>query len=63
LWASTVGYWPSKLELRVGLMHRGFDWPAGHLAVVGHHEVFHRYQQQRRIRRTHAAAPSNHGWI
>jgi len=57
LWASTIGDWPSGLELRVGLMHRGFDWPAGHLAVVGHHEVFHRYQQQRRIRRTHAARP------
>jgi transcription-repair coupling factor (superfamily II helicase) len=38
-------------------MHQGFDWPAGELAVVGHHEVFHRYQQRRRIRRTHAARP------
>jgi transcription-repair coupling factor (superfamily II helicase) len=58
LWQSTFNdTLPKRLQLTTGLMHRGFDWPAGRLAVVGHHEVFHRYQQRRRIRRTHAARP------
>ncbi|MBP7934026.1 MAG: transcription-repair coupling factor [Phycisphaerae bacterium] len=57
LWTSTLGDVPARLKTRNGLMHRGFDWPAGCLAVVGHHEVFHRYQQRRRIRKTHAARP------
>ncbi len=57
LWKNTVGDLPSRLELPVGLMHHGFDWPDGRLAVVGHHEVFHRYTQRRRIRKWHAARP------
>ncbi len=57
LWRSTLGELPPRLHLTIGLMHRGFDWPTGKLAVVGHHEVFHRYQQRRHIRRTHAARP------
>lgn len=57
LWRSTIGDLPSRLSLPVGLMHHGFDWPDGRLTVVGHHEVFHRYTQRRRIRRWHAARP------
>ncbi len=57
LWADTIGSWPGSLHLAVGLMHRGFDWPDGRMAVVGHHEIFHRYQQRRRLRRIHAARP------
>ena len=57
LWASAVGDWPERLDLRIGLLHHGFDWPAGELALVGHHEVFHRYRQRRRIRRAYAARP------
>jgi len=57
LWDSAIGAWPKKLELKTGLMHHGFDWPGGRLAVIGHHEIFHRYQQRRRIRKTHAARP------
>ena len=57
LWASTIGDWPPRLQVEIGLMHRGFDWPDGQLAVVGHHEVFHRYQQRRRMRKAHAARP------
>jgi len=57
LWQSTIGDMPAQLELRVGLVHHGFDWPDGQLAVVGHHEVFHRYRQRRRLRKTHAARP------
>ncbi len=57
LFTSTIGGLPERLELAIGLMHRGFDWPGAELAVVGHHEVFHRYQQRRRIRKAHAARP------
>lgn len=57
LWQSTLGDVPGSLHLAAGLMHHGFDWPDGKLAVVGHHELFHRYQQRRRIRKTHAARP------
>ena len=57
LWREAIGELPPRLHLAEGLMHRGFDWPGGQLAVVGHHELFHRYQQRRRMRRTHAARP------
>jgi transcription-repair coupling factor (superfamily II helicase) len=57
LWGSTIGAVPPRLHMAIGLMHRGFDWPDGRLALVGHHEVFHRYLQRRRIRRAHAARP------
>lgn len=57
LWADSIGPWPDRLELGLGLMHRGFDWPTGNLAIVGHHEVFHRYVTRRKIRKTHAARP------
>jgi len=57
LYNSTLGQLPLRLELTVGLMHHGFDWPEGELACLGHHELFHRYQQRRRIRKTHAARP------
>jgi transcription-repair coupling factor (superfamily II helicase) len=46
-----------RLHYRIGLLHRGFSWVTARVAVVGHHEVFHRYQQRRRIRRAHAARP------
>ena len=57
LYRSTLGQLPRRLQLTVGLMHHGFDWPEGELTVIGHHELFHRYQQRRRIRKTHAARP------
>ncbi len=57
LYTGTLGPLPPRLHLTVGLMHHGFDWPAGELAVLGHHEVFHRYLQRRRIRKAHAARP------
>jgi len=57
LWGQTIGDLPKRLHLTIGMMHRGFDWPEGRLAVVGHHEIFHRYQQRRKIRKSHAARP------
>ncbi len=57
LWATTIGLRPESLQTAVGMLHRGFDWPGGGLAVVGHHELFHRYVQRRRMRRIHAGRP------
>ena len=48
---------PANIHLEIGLLHRGFCWRRARLVVVGDHEIFHRYQQRRRIRRTHAARP------
>ncbi len=44
-----------KIELEVGYLHRGFVWadesgrPA--VALIPHHELFHRYHTRRRLRR------------
>ena len=57
LWATSIGPRPQRLHTAVGMLHHGFDWPGGGLAVVGHHELFHRYVRRRRIRRTHAGRP------
>ncbi len=46
-----------RIHLEIGLLHRGFFWATAGVVVVGDHEIFHRYQQRRRIRRTHAARP------
>ena len=46
-----------SIHLLIGVMHRGFEWVAGRTVVVAHHEIFHRYRQRRRIRRTEAARP------
>ncbi|MBN1488500.1 MAG: transcription-repair coupling factor [Phycisphaerae bacterium] len=53
----TDGTPPPNVRLEIGLLHRGFQWAGGRVAVVGHHEIFHRHQRRRRIRRTHAARP------
>jgi len=52
----TNGSMPESIELRLGLIHRGFTW-AARLIVVGHQEIFHRYERRRRIRRVVAARP------
>ena len=48
---------PERIHLEIGLLHRGFCWASARLIVLGDHEIFHRYQQRRRIRRVHAARP------
>ncbi len=58
--ASTLGDGgtiPQSLHRPLGWVHRGFHWRSARTIVVGHHEVFHRYEQRRRIRRAHAARP------
>ena len=48
-----------KLELAVGYLHRGFVWDAGErpIAVLGHHEIFHKYEQRRRVKKVIASRP------
>lgn len=50
----TIG---DRISLHIGVMHRGFVWTATKTALVGHHEVFQRTRQRRRIRKLHAARP------
>ncbi len=55
------------LSLETGYLHRGFVFnddhsepaaaPARPLAFVGHHELFHRYEQRRRVKRVIAGRP------
>ncbi len=54
------GHAPDRLDqihTPIGVMHRGFEWTSTHTIVVGHHEIFHRTRQRRRLRRVHAARP------
>ncbi|MBI4718297.1 MAG: transcription-repair coupling factor [Planctomycetes bacterium] len=45
------------VNLELGVMHRGFEWTRTRSVVVGHHELFHRQRQRRRIRKLHAGRP------
>jgi len=56
----------ARLEIVVGYLHRGFVWEPDAeskvadekpLALLGHHELFHRYEQRRRVRRIIASRP------
>ncbi|HUB25135.1 MAG TPA: transcription-repair coupling factor [Tepidisphaeraceae bacterium] len=49
----------SKIDVPIGYLHRGFVWefPSQPLALLGHHELFHRYEQRRRVTRTIASRP------
>src|SRR4051812_6905083 len=49
-----------RLDLPVGYLHRGFVYEeesARPLALLGHHELFHRYEQRRRVKRVIASRP------
>jgi len=48
---------PVACAVRLGLVHRGFVWPAANLAVVPHHELFGRAEPRRLLRRVPAARP------
>jgi transcription-repair coupling factor (superfamily II helicase) len=52
----------ARLSVVVGYLHRGFVWqppdsPDRPLALLGHHELFHRYEQRRRVARVIASRP------
>ncbi|MEO6437324.1 MAG: transcription-repair coupling factor, partial [Tepidisphaeraceae bacterium] len=58
-----------RIELATGYLHRGFVWEseqagglqspgvARPIALLGHHELFHRYEVRRRIRKVIASRP------
>ncbi len=48
-----------RIELGVGYLHRGFVWNGDErpLALLGHHEIFHRYEQRRRVKKVIASRP------
>src|SRR5947208_10104424 len=48
-----------KLDLAIGYLHRGFVYETGDhpIALLGHHELFHRYEVRRRVKRVIASRP------
>jgi len=46
-----------RVELHVGVLHRGFLWPSPKTAVIGHHEIFRRQRQKRKLRRVEGGRP------
>jgi len=51
----------AKLDIALGYLHRGFVWDFGGgtrpAALLGHHELFHRYEQRRRVSKVIASRP------
>ncbi len=50
----------SKIDTPIGYIHRGFMLDTGEgrpVALLGHHELFHRYEQRRRVRKVVAGKP------
>ncbi|MEI7837098.1 MAG: DEAD/DEAH box helicase, partial [Planctomycetota bacterium] len=45
------------VHLGLGHVNGGFHWAGEGLVVVGHHEIYHRYSNVRRIRRVRAGRP------
>lgn len=46
----------AKVEIQTRYLHRGFIWGEDGFALVPYHELLHRYQTRRRIRRVAAGA-------
>jgi transcription-repair coupling factor (superfamily II helicase) len=50
-----------RIEAFIGYLHRGFVWDYGAVrkpaAFLGHHELFHRYEQRRRVGKVIASRP------
>lgn len=40
-----------RLELRIGYLHCGFQFSDIQIAILAHHEIFHRYQQRRETKK------------
>ncbi|MGA2583830.1 MAG: transcription-repair coupling factor [Tepidisphaeraceae bacterium] len=50
----------ANLQIDIGYLHRGFIWETENqrpLALLGHHELFHRYEQRRRMGKVIASRP------
>lgn len=48
---------PARLNCPLGFIHQGFRMPGLKIVVAGHHEIFHRYERRRRIRRLPSSRP------
>ncbi len=49
-----------KIDIPIGYLHRGFVWePEADrpIALLGHHELFHRYEMRRRVKKVIASRP------
>jgi len=58
-----------RIDVPLGYLHRGFVWGSDQaaeqpndrgqrpIALVGHHELFHRYEQRRRVKKVIASRP------
>ena len=46
-----------RIKTAIGHVQSGFHWPDERLVIVGHHEIFHRYAQRRRVRRVRSGRP------
>jgi transcription-repair coupling factor (superfamily II helicase) len=50
-----------KIKIALGYLHRGFIWDfedgSKPVALLGHHELFHRYEQRRRVSKVIASRP------
>jgi transcription-repair coupling factor (superfamily II helicase) len=64
LLAERGGVGPSP-QLEVGYLHRGFVWEHRGVAhhVVPHHELFHRYQTSRRVRKISAGSRAGDAFL
>ena len=58
----------AKIDIPIGYLHRGFVWDDSvgsaladptqkPLALLGHHELFHRYEQRRKVKKVIASRP------
>ncbi len=48
---------PQALSLALGFLHSGFEWRSARHIIIGHHELFHRYRQHRKLRQSYASRP------
>ena len=49
-----------RIDIPIGYLHRGFVWEGEKdrpIALFGHHELFHRYEQRRRVKKVVASRP------
>jgi len=47
----------ARVRTQIGHLGVGFHWPERRLVLVGHHELYHRYNKVRKIRRIRAGRP------
>ncbi len=49
----------ASIDLPIGYLHHGFVWEENEkpIALLGHHELFHRYEQRRRVKKVIASRP------